>query len=178
MADEQKSRNLDSTVPCPDRRVVGVVSLVCVLLLGGVLRFYHLDGYGLWSDEFVTLLIVSKTSWLELIRTCFNVPQPMPPLYFMVERPFVALFGANEISLRLLSALSSCLLLYFVFAIGRTLFDFEVGLVAALLCAVNSTQIVYAQNARPYAFCLLLASISILSFLKWTKSQTRFIGFA
>jgi len=101
----------------------------------------------------------------------------MPPLYFMIERPFVALFGVNEISLRLLSALSSWLLLYFVFAIGRMLFDFEVGLVAALLCAVNSTQIVYAQNARPYAFCLLLSSISILSFLKWTKSQTGLIGF-
>jgi 4-amino-4-deoxy-L-arabinose transferase-like glycosyltransferase len=176
MADEPVSRNLNTAVPRRDHRVIGVVSLVSVLLLGGILRFYHLDGYGLWSDEFVTLLIVSKTSWLELIRTCFNVPQPMPPLYFMAERPFVALFGANEISLRLLSALSSWLLLYFVFAIGRMLFDFEVGLVAALLCAVNSTQIVYAQNARPYAFCLLLASISFLSFLKWMKSQTRLSG--
>ena len=149
------------------------MSLVITLLLGCFLRFYHLDGYGLWSDEFVTLMIVSKTSWLELIRTCFEIPQPMPPLYFLLDRLFVVFLGPSEISLRLFSALSSTLVLYFVFAIGRILFDFEVGVFAALLCAVNSTQIVYAQNARPYAFCLLLSTISILSFLKWTRSETR-----
>jgi 4-amino-4-deoxy-L-arabinose transferase-like glycosyltransferase len=149
------------------------VSLLLVLLFGVFLRFYHLDGYGLWSDEFVTLMIVLKSSWLELIRTCFQIPQPMPPLYFLLDRLFVDLLGPNETSLRLLSAFSSALVVYFVFAIGRMLFDFEVGVFAALLCAVNSIQIVYAQNARPYAFCLLLSTISILSFLQWTKSETK-----
>jgi len=147
--------------------------LAGILLLGCFLRFYHLDGYGLWSDEFVTLMIVSKSSCLELIRTCFKIPQPMPPLYFILNRLFIDLLGTSEISLRLLSAISSTLVVYFVFAIGRILFNCEVGIFAALLCAVNSTQIVYAQNARPYALCLLLSTISLLNFLRWVKAESR-----
>ncbi len=158
-----------------NNRFTKTASLLLILLLACWVRFYHLDGYGLWSDEFVTLLIVSKTSWLEVVRTCFKIPQPMPPLYFVLERLFVDLLGANETSLRLLSALSSTAVVYFVFVIGKMLFDFEVGLFAALLCAVNSVQIVYAQNARPYALCLLLSTISILSFLKWVKTDTKLI---
>ena len=37
----------------------------------------------------------------------------------------------------------------------------------ASFCAINSTQIVYAQNSRPYAFCLFLSCLSILWFLRW-----------
>jgi 4-amino-4-deoxy-L-arabinose transferase-like glycosyltransferase len=117
-------------------------------------------------------MIVSKSSWLELIRTCFKIPQPMPPLYFLLDRMIVEVLGPSETSLRLLSALTSALVVYFVFMIARFLFDFEVGLFAALLCATDSIQIVYAQNARPYAFCLLLSTISILSFLRWMKSES------
>jgi Dolichyl-phosphate-mannose-protein mannosyltransferase len=159
-----------------DYRGRNTLSLFLVLTLACFLRFYHLDGYGLWSDEFVTLMIVSKSSWLELIRTCFKIPQPMPPLYFIFDQLIVAPLGPSEISLRLLSALSSTLVVYFVFLIGRILFDCEVGLFASLLCAINSIQIVYAQNARPYAFCLLLSTVSILSFLQWMRSGSRISG--
>jgi len=155
----------------PLRKSIGPVLLLLVLALGALLRFYHLDGYGLWSDEFVTLMIVSAKSWHELVRTCFEIPQPMPPLYFVLTRLPVIWLGPSEISLRLLSALSSLLLIYIVFRLGQLLFSMEVGLVAALLCAVNTTQIVYAQNARPYAFCLLLGCCSCLMFLRWLETR-------
>ena len=35
----------------------GFMWVTPVLCLAGFLRFYRIDGYGLWSDEFVTLLI-------------------------------------------------------------------------------------------------------------------------
>ena len=62
------------------------ISILLVLILGGALRFYHLNGYGLWSDEFVTLMIVSKGTLTGLVRTCLEVPQPMPPLYFLLDK--------------------------------------------------------------------------------------------
>jgi len=150
------------------------ISILLVLILGGALRFYHLNGYGLWSDEFVTLMIVSKGTLTGLVRTCLEVPQPMPPLYFLLDKLLVDTLGPSEISLRLLSAICSTLTIYLVFAIGKALFDYEVGVFSALLCAVNSTQIVYAQNARPYAICLLLSGASMLSFLKWTQTGAKF----
>jgi uncharacterized membrane protein len=146
--------------------------LILTLSLCGFLRLYHLDGYGLWSDEFVTLQIVSATSFRELIQTCFNVPQPMPPLYFLTEKWIYGFFAPGEIGLRVLSAAGSVGAGYFLFATGRTLFSVEVGLWSLLLFAVNSTQIVYAQNARPYALCLMLSAVSMLCFLKWRRQPS------
>ena len=141
--------------------------LIVTLALCAFLRFYHLDGYGLWSDEFVTLLIVSSESFKEVTQTCFEVPQPMPPLYFLANKWISGFFVPGETGLRVLSAAGSVLAGCFLFATGRMLFSAEVGLWGLLLFAVNSTQIVYAQNARPYAVGLMLSSASMLCFLKW-----------
>jgi hypothetical protein len=148
------------------------IFVLVILALGGFLRLYHLDGYGLWSDEFVTEMIVSKNSLLDLVKTCFEIPQPMPPFFFLIDRLAVSCLGPNEISLRLPSAIFSLLTVYMVFSIGKTLFNAEIGAFGALLCAINSTQIVYAQNARPYALCLFLSSASILAFLRWLREET------
>lgn len=152
------------------------IGLGTVLLLAGSLRFYHLDGYGLWSDEFVTLMIVSTDSYTDLVKLCFEIPQPMPPLYFLLNKAVFDIFTPGEVSLRLLSAFASLLTVYFVFEIGKRLLNAEVGFYAALLCAVNSTQIVYAQNARPYALCLLLSAISMISFWRWLKENKRWFA--
>jgi hypothetical protein len=145
--------------------------LALILGLAAFLRFYHLNGYGLWSDEFVTLMIVSVKSWRDLIHTCFEIPQPMPPLYFLLAKVPVVWFGPSEVSLRLVSAVSNLLTVYGVFAIGRRLFSSEIGLFGALLCALDTTQIVYAQNARPYSLCLLLSCASILAFLRFVRTK-------
>ena len=147
--------------------------LLLTLALCAFLRFYHLDGYGLWSDEFVTLLIVSSSSFQELVQTCFDVPQPMPPLYFLANKWIYGFFAPGEIGLRALSTVGSVLAGFFLFATGRALFNAEIGLWGLMLFAVNSTQIVYAQNARPYAVCLMLSSASMFCFLKWKRQPSR-----
>ncbi|HET6961904.1 MAG TPA: hypothetical protein VFJ27_05395, partial [Terriglobia bacterium] len=57
----------------------------------------------------MTLLIVSSKSIKELIQTCFEVPQPMPPLYFLANKWTYSLFAPGEIGLRVLSAAGSVL---------------------------------------------------------------------
>ena len=146
--------------------------LMLTLALCAFLRFYQLDGYGLWSDEFVTLLIVSSSSFKDLVQTCFDVPQPMPPLYFLANKWIYGFFAPGEFGLRALSAAGSVLAGGLLFATGRTLFSAEVGLWGLLLFAANSTQIVYAQNARPYAVGLMLSAASMLCFLKWKSNPS------
>jgi hypothetical protein len=94
----------------------------------------------------------------------------MPPLYFLANKWIYGFFAPGEIGLRVLSAAGSVLAGCLLFAAGRTLFSAEVGLWGLLLFAVNSTQIVYAQNARPYAIGLMLSAASMLCFLKWKVS--------
>ncbi|MFN8009181.1 MAG: glycosyltransferase family 39 protein [Terriglobia bacterium] len=154
------------------RRLAFWAGLTAVFCLAAFLRFYHLDGYGLWSDEFVTLMIVSADPYHQVLRLCFEIPQPMPPLYFLLEKAVFDHLIPGEISLRLLSALASLLTVLGVFAIGKRLANAEVAFTAAILCAINATQIVYAQNARPYALCLLLSALSMICFLDWLKGSS------
>ena len=149
------------------------ILLFLALALTAFLRFYRLDGYGLWSDEFVTLAIVSSESFREVIRTCFAIPQPIPPLYFLLNKWVYGFFPPGEIALRVLSAAASVLAGYLLFVVGRLLFSAEVGLWGLFLYAVNSTQIVYAQNARPYALALALSTASTGCLLKWRCRHSR-----
>ena len=117
-------------------------------------------------------MIVSKQSFDDIIETCIVISQPVPPFYFLLCKLCVDLLGAGETGLRFLSVICGILTVCLVFLIGKILFDSRVAGWAALLCALNTTQILYAQMARPYALCLLLSSISILSFLRWLKKDT------
>jgi uncharacterized membrane protein len=153
------------------RRHTILLTLAMILLFGGFLRFYRIDGYGLWSDEFVTLQLAQNASYTSLIRDCFVIPQPIPPLYFLLTKFFVNLLGPNEISLRLLSVLSGTLTIILIYFLGEELFDSTTGIYAALLFAIQPTQLVFAQNARAYAFCLLLCAASVWFMIKWMRSH-------
>ena len=179
-ADVQQTRMADSPVTTDDSSVRTILlhfflehpPLVLTLIIAGLLRFSLMELFGLSSDEFATLMIISKHSFGSIIQTCFLIPQPIPPFYFLLCKLFVDVLGAKEMGMRFLSAICSSLTVYLIFLIGKTLFNSRIGVWAAILCALNTTQILYAQMARPYALCLLLSSISILSFLKWLRKDT------
>ena len=146
--------------------------LLLILLIAACLRFTLVDFFGLSSDEFATLMIVSRPSFKSVLQTSLVVPQPLPPLYFLLNKAMVGAFGQKELGLRFLSAICSLGTVYLIFLLGRTLFNSQVAIIGAALCALNTTQILYAQTARPYALALLLSTGSILSFLNWLKKET------
>lgn len=65
-------------------------------------------------------------------------------------------FGASEFALRSLSAVLGVLLVWLTYRIAQQVFTHGVGVVAALIAAINPFQIYYSQEARMY---LLLAVI-------------------
>jgi hypothetical protein len=153
------------------------ILLTLIVFLGVFLRLYKIDGFGLWVDEFATLMIDSKSSLLQIIKTCFHIPQPLPPVFFVFNKLCYELIGHNETGLRFLSVLSSSITIYLVFLLGKKLFDSKIGLFCAFIFSVDSFQLFHAHNARPYALALLWCSISMLSYLqihdrpksKWLK---------
>jgi len=125
------------------------VPLVLTLILAGFLRFYLLDLFGLSSDEFASLMIVSKHSLEDIIETCFVIPQPVPPFYFLLCKLGVEVLGAGETGLRFLSVIYGILTVYLVFSIGKTLFDSSVAGWAALLCAFQHNSDSIRTNGTP-----------------------------
>ena len=153
------------------RRLLPKLLLILILFVGGFLRLGHLNAYGLWSDEFVTLQLTQNASYSALIHDCFVIPQPIPPLYFLLTKLFVDALGPSEISLRLLSALAGTLTLGLIYRLGKEWFGEAAGFYAMLLLAFQPAQLVYAQNARAYAFCLLLCTASMLFMTRWIREE-------
>ncbi|HEY4720626.1 MAG TPA: glycosyltransferase family 39 protein, partial [Anaerolineae bacterium] len=128
--------------------------LLLVLILAAGLRFYRLDGQSFWNDEGNSARIAERS--LQLI-TEGAAGDIHPPLYYYVLHFWRDVFGSSEFALRSLSAVLGVALVWLTFLIAKRLFTPSIGLVAALIAAINPFQIYYSQEARMY---MLLAVIS------------------
>jgi hypothetical protein len=150
---------------------------VHLLILGGVLlvavalRCQGLSARSLWFDEAFTWRLVSF-SWAEM---CERIPRDnSPPLYYVLLKAWMAVFGDSPLALRSLSVGLGALT---VFAIYRfTLAAFggrrrtegpdhparprEVALLAAALVALSVFQIRYGWETRPYTLGTALAALA------------------
>ena len=78
------------------------------------------------------------------------------PLYFYVMHYWIGWFGNSEWQLRFPSAFFGALTAVLIFALGKELFSFFVGLVSSILLAFSPEQIYFAQQARMYPLLMLL----------------------
>ena len=58
-----------------------------------------------------------------------------------------------------------------IYAVGRQLFNKQVGLVAALILALSSFNITYSQEARMYTLMVLLALLSMYFFWRFLQQS-------
>ena len=141
--------------------------LIVIVLLGALLRFYHLSGESLWTDEMISLSHTTASSLTSSVIT----KELMPPGYFILLKGWISYFGTSEFSLRFISAFFDTLSIILVFYLGKIIFGEkfgeEAGLWAALIYALGILPLVYAQEARPYALFtfLVLFSTYLLSLL-------------
>ena len=80
-----------------------------------------------------------------------------PPLYHIVLRWWIDLFGNSTAATRALSAVFSLGAIYDLFDICRLLHRPGTALVAAALMALSPAQLDFAQQTRSYAMLILLA---------------------
>ena len=92
-----------------------------------------------------------------------------PGLYVYFTLPFVALFGLNEFSTRIASALFGVLAVFVLYKIGKYLFSQEnkaLPLVSAVLLALSPWHIMLSRGAWEVNVALTLTLIGIYFFLR------------
>ena len=135
-----------------------------VLLGGALLRFLTLDHQSLWYDE--------ALSWQLVVQPFGDMVQGVadtentPPLFYVLAHFSTELFGADEVGLRLVSALAGVATIAVAFLCGRELADRRAGLIAACLVAANPFLFWFSQEARAYALLVLLTAIALFCFLR------------
>lgn len=136
-----------------------LVLALFALALG--LRLYDLTGESLWYDE--TYSVWTAMMDIGSPRVLWEMKVEFPAYYWLLH-VWVRLFGASDLSVRLMGAILGALTVLPVYALGRRLFDRPTGAIAALLLAVNPYHIWYSQEVRMHAAATLCVASSLVAF--------------
>ncbi|MBD2176017.1 glycosyltransferase family 39 protein [Pseudanabaena sp. FACHB-1998] len=174
--------------------------LVIIILLGIVFRFVNLDNKVYWTDETYTSLRASGYTELELVqylrdkkivksgdlqayqysnpdRSYLSVLNSLAaedpqhsPLYYLISKTWVELFGNTISARRSLSAVASLLSLPLIYWLCIELFKkSSIALTATALMAISPFHLLYAQESRQYSlwtFMIIFASTCLLRSLR------------
>ena len=140
-----------------------------ILFLGLVLRIFSIN-QSFWLDEATSATVAKHLSFTDIISK-FSPGDFHPPLYYLTLKLWTLPFGVNEFSARSLSIVAALATIYFTYLIGKTYFEKNTGLMAAILLAVAPLHIYYSQEARMYSLQTLFVTMSVYFFVKLTKKH-------
>jgi uncharacterized membrane protein len=148
----------------PERALRRNPILLTILVLGTVLRFWHLGRQSLWIDEGFSWLAVrlsfpgiTQLSWSDV----------HPPLYYYLLKANLLVLPPTEFGLRLPSALFSVAGLAVMIRFVNRHWGYRAACYVGLLAATSPFDIYYAQEARMYS---LLALLFVLSFTQLAEA--------
>jgi len=141
------------------------ILLFLILVLGAFLRFYDLGAESIWLDEAFSI----KESFLSIPDMANSSNQP--PLFFLLLRGWISLFGTGEIAIRSLSAVFGLISVFLVFLVGKSLFNQRTGLIAAFLSSIAYYPVQLSQDARAYSLLLLVSLLSYWFFIQILKND-------
>ena len=132
-----------------------------ILLLAALIRFFALGKYEMWSDECAS--VVNALSPRGILAAA--LADTNPPLYNLLLKGWMALFGTSAAGVRSLSVLCAVAQLAVMGAWIRSLgLGRRAALCAVLIGALSPLHLHYSQEARSYALQGLLATLTLWSF--------------
>ena len=145
--------------------------LLVVLLFGLAfsLRLYGIEHQNIWFDE--------SYSWNETLRSTSQIiihaatSDVHPPLYYVLLKFWVVLWGDSTAAMRSLSLLFTMGSMGFAYLIMKQLKNDKALLLGCLLLAISPYQIYFAQEIRMYSLLALLNTASVYFYLKLADSQ-------
>ncbi|MEI7463459.1 MAG: glycosyltransferase family 39 protein [Candidatus Taylorbacteria bacterium] len=144
-------------------RIWVLVTLLSLIFLGGILRFYYLSSQSYWMDEGYTVNAVMSIS--EHGSTILDSGQNYScPTYCYPTAYLVNLFGNSPSSYRLLSVLAGLLFIAIIFLIARKFFNRNVALLTSFFVTFSYWQIAWSRQARWYTLFSLLFWLSLYFF--------------
>ena len=133
-------------------------------LVGLVLRVELARRSGIWADEAQFLWIVRIPTFKAMIDFLSH-HESHPPLFYILMRGWLAIFGDSERAALALPVLLGTALIPASYYVGKRAFSRQTGLSAALLIAVVPLLALYSGFVRPYSLLPVLCLGS--TYLLW-----------
>lgn len=154
------------------------ISLIIVVLVGAFLRLWNLGKLGFTTDEIYIGLS------MKLIR---EIGAPILPdgTYYMrgivqslISAFFSYIFGINEFSARLPSALAGIISIFLIYSIGKNFFNKQTGLFASIIFCFSPWTVEFARWGRMYSlFSLCLLATFYFSYIGFNQRKIILIIF-
>jgi uncharacterized membrane protein len=144
------------------QRLPELWGMVIILILAAGLRLPWLEAQSLVFDESWSLA-VSSADWNTLFRAVLS-SGVHPPLFYVIHKSTLALWGGSEFGQRFATAMFSILSVALIYRAGRLMLNKKTALFAALLLALNPLHIWFAQEARMYSLLGALTLVSMAAF--------------
>jgi mannosyltransferase len=140
------------------RRLTGPASPLACAALTLAVALVGIRTPSLWLDEAATISMTTR-SYGDMLRV-FPHLDLVHALYYILMKPWVAVFGTGALALRLPSALAMAAAAAGLAVIGRRCLGPPAGLAAGLAWAAGPQTSRWAQEARSYA---LTAAVAVLA---------------
>src|SRR4030042_3137818 len=140
-----------------------------ILVVALILRLIALN-QSLWLDEAISVNVAKTLSYKSLILE-YSLADFHPPLFYLILRSWIILFGSYEWVVRLPSVIFGIATVYVTYLIGKKLFEDKTALIAATLTATAPLLIYYSQEARMYMLAAFLTSLSVYFFISAIKDN-------
>ena len=179
--------------------------IIFLLAMGVLFRFFNLDGKVYWHDETYTSLRISGYTITEVKQQIFNnrviagesfaqfqganqqknlndtimtlakEDSHHPPLYYIIARLWMEIFGNSVTAIRSLSVFISLLVFPCVYWLCRELFNVPLSVpgIAIALMAISPIHLVYAQEAQEYILWLVTILLSSASLLRAMRLESQ-----
>jgi 4-amino-4-deoxy-L-arabinose transferase-like glycosyltransferase len=139
-----------------------------VLSLGLILRIWTLDQKSPWLDEASSWHFATSRLPDLMWSTSTDVH---PPLYFLLLKAWIVVFGDSLTALRGLSVVGGMAALYLIYRLAALFVTRWVALAVLAWCAVSPLTIYYSQEARMYALAMACALGACYGYVRWVDSD-------
>lgn len=137
-----------------------------VIVLGILVRVWHLTAWDFWTDELHTITI-SRTG-----QYSFGPTYITAPLNFILTAWSLRIFGINELGARVVPFLAGILTVALVYPLGKAWVGRRAAAIGALLIAIAPWHVYWSQTARHFSLQALLILLALNAFLLFWHRET------
>ncbi len=134
-------------------------SIFIILVLFAVafgLRFLYIDN-ALWYDEACSW--ATSTDGAGIMHNLLHVDLQHTPLYFILLKMWMKMFGQSEVAMRTLSLIFGALTVPFSYIVGLKIS--KNAFFSAMICAVSPLLVLFSAEVRMYSLVVFLVLLSI-----------------
>lgn len=142
-----------------------------LIIIGALWLRLSIIHFPIWYDEGCSIATAIKSFPTGINDYLWNYDYQHTPFYFYILHYIMQFFGDSEFTLRISSVIISMLLLPLTYIVTTKLSSKKIGLVAMLLMAVNTFQVLYSIEIRMYPYTILLALLSINYMIDYDKKS-------